>query len=46
MIDFSVPPELEAVCRRTTAFMEEFVYPNERHLVEDVGLPVELEKDL
>ena len=46
MIDFSVPPELEAVCQRTTAFMEEFVYPNERHLVEDEGLPVELEKDL
>jgi acyl-CoA dehydrogenase len=46
MIDFSVPPELEAVCRRTTSFMEEFVYPNERRLVEDEGLPVELEKDL
>ena len=46
MIDFSVPPELEAVCRRTTAFMEEFVYPNERRLVEDEGLPVELERDL
>jgi len=46
MIDFSVPPELEAVCRHTTAFMEEFVYPNERRLVEDEGLPVELERDL
>ena len=46
MIDFSIPPELEAVRQRTTAFMEEFVYPNEDKIVEDEGLPVELEKDL
>ncbi len=46
MIDFSVSPELEAVQQRTTAFMEEFVYPNERLLVEDEGIPVELERDL
>ncbi|HEY6232718.1 MAG TPA: acyl-CoA dehydrogenase family protein [Pyrinomonadaceae bacterium] len=46
MIDFSVPPELEAVCRRTAAFMDEFVYPNEPQLVEEEGLPVELERDL
>lgn len=46
MIDFSVSPELEAVQQRTTAFMEEFVYPNERLMVEDEGLPAELEREL
>ncbi|HUS09359.1 MAG TPA: acyl-CoA dehydrogenase family protein [Pyrinomonadaceae bacterium] len=46
MIDFSIPPELEAIRERTTAFMEEFVYPNEDKIVEEEGLPVELEKDL
>ena len=46
MIDFSVPPELEAVRQSTTAFMEEFVYPNENKLVEDEGLPADLEADL
>lgn len=46
MIDFSIPPELEAIQQRTTAFMEEFVYPNENKLLEDEGLPEELEKDL
>jgi acyl-CoA dehydrogenase len=46
MIDFSIPPELEAIRERTTAFMDEFVYPNEKNMVEDEGLPAELEKDL
>lgn len=46
MIDFSVSPELEAVQQRTTAFMEQFVYPNERLVVEDEGIPVELEREL
>ena len=46
MIDFSIPPELEAVRRSTTAFMEEFVYPNEDKLVEDEGLPADLEAEL
>ena len=46
MIDFSVSPELEAVQQRTTAFMEEFVYPNEHLVVEDEGIPVELEREL
>ena len=46
MIDFSIPPELEATRQRTTAFMEEFVYPNENKMVEDEGLPVELEREL
>ncbi len=46
MIDFSIPPELEAVQQRTAAFMESQVYPNEGQLVEDEGLPVELEREL
>ncbi len=46
MIDFSIPPELETVRQRVTAFMDEFVYPNEAQIVEDEGLPVELERDL
>ena len=46
MIDFSIPPELEAIRERTTAFMDEFVYPNEKNMVEDEGIPAELEKDL
>jgi acyl-CoA dehydrogenase len=46
MIDFSIPPELEIVRQRTTAFMEEFVYPNENKLIEDEGLPADLELDL
>jgi len=46
MIDFSISPELEATRQRTTAFMEEFVYPNEDKLIEDEGLPAELEADL
>ena len=46
MIDFSIPPELEITRQRTAAFMDEFVYPNESKLVEDEGLPAELESDL
>ena len=46
MIDFSISPELEATQQRTTAFMEEFVYPNESKLIEDEGLPVDLESEL
>jgi len=46
MIDFSVPPELEAVQQRATAFMEESVYPNESKLIEDEGLPADLEQEL
>src|SRR5258705_10288696 len=46
MIDFSIPPELEAVRQRTTAFMDEFVYPNEDKLIEDEGLPADLEAEL
>jgi acyl-CoA dehydrogenase len=46
MIDFSIPPELADARQRTTAFMEEFVYPNESKLVEDEGLPAGLESEL
>lgn len=46
MIDFSISPELEAMRQRTIAFMEEFVYPNESKLIEDEGLPLDLERDL
>lgn len=46
MIDFSIPPELEATRQRVTAFMDEFVYPNEARIVEDEGLPVDLEREL
>jgi alkylation response protein AidB-like acyl-CoA dehydrogenase len=46
MIDFSVSPELEAIQERTTAFMEEFVYPNEGLVVEDEGIPIDLEREL
>jgi acyl-CoA dehydrogenase len=46
MIDFSIPPELEAVQKRATAFMDEFVYPNESKLIEDEGLPADLEREL
>src|SRR4029078_5463362 len=46
MIDFSIPPELEVVQNRATAFMEEFVYPNENKLIEDEGLPDDLEREL
>lgn len=46
MIDFSIPPELEATRQRVTAFMEHYVYPNEHRLVEDEGLPPDLETEL
>ncbi len=46
MIDFSIPPELAAVQQRAGAFMDEFVYPNESKLVEDEGLPADLEREL
>ena len=46
MIDFSISPELEAVQERATKFMDEFVYPNESKLIEDEGLPADLEKEL
>jgi acyl-CoA dehydrogenase len=46
MIDFSPPPALESARRSVAAFMDEFVYPNEHLIVEDEGIPAELERDL
>ena len=46
MIDFSIPSELEATRQRVIAFMDQFVYPNENKLIEDEGLPADLESDL
>jgi len=46
MIDFSVPPELERARHEIAGFMDQFVYANEDEMVEDEGLPVELERDL
>jgi acyl-CoA dehydrogenase len=46
MIDFSIPPDLEAHRKNVAAFMDQFVYPNEAAFVEDEGLPTELEHEL
>lgn len=46
MIDFSVPPELETARQRISAFMDQHVYPNEARIVEDEGLPEQLEREL
>jgi len=46
MIDFTVPPELENARLALTAFMDQHVYPNENQIVEDEGIPVELEREL
>ena len=46
MIDFSIPPELEAHRESVKAFMKQYVYPNESAFVEDEGLPAELEQEL
>lgn len=46
MIDFSIPPELEATRQRVAQFMEQHVYPNESLMVEDEGLPAALEREL
>lgn len=46
MIDFSIPSELEATRDRVAAFMQQHVYPNESKMVEDEGLPVDLESEL
>jgi acyl-CoA dehydrogenase len=46
MIDFTVPPELETARQAVAAFMDQHVYPNENQIVEDEGIPVELEGEL
>ena len=46
MIDFTVPPELETARQAVAAFMDQHVYPNENQIVEDEGIPVQLEREL
>lgn len=46
MIDFTVSPELETARQAVAAFMDQHVYPNENQIVEDEGIPVELEREL
>lgn len=46
MIDFSIPPELEAIRQRIADFMDQHIYPNEGQMIEDEGLPVDLEREL
>ncbi|HKO97873.1 MAG TPA: acyl-CoA dehydrogenase family protein [Pyrinomonadaceae bacterium] len=46
MIDFSPPPELEAAQQAVASFMDEHVYPNEKLIVEDEGIPEDIERDL
>jgi acyl-CoA dehydrogenase len=46
MIDFTIPPELETARRAVAAFMDQHVYPKENRIVEDEGIPAELERDL
>src|SRR5215210_559071 len=45
-MDFSISPELEEIRGRVRAFMDEHVYANEGLVVEDEGLPAELEREL
>jgi acyl-CoA dehydrogenase len=46
MIDFSIPPELENARQAVAAFMDQHVYPNENLIIEDEGIPAELERKL
>jgi acyl-CoA dehydrogenase len=46
MIDFTIPPELLAARQGVAAFMDQHVYPNENQIVEDEGIPIELEREL
>jgi alkylation response protein AidB-like acyl-CoA dehydrogenase len=46
MIDFTIPAELQSARNAVTAFMDQYVYPNENQIVEDEGIPQELEREL
>jgi acyl-CoA dehydrogenase len=46
MIDFEIPSELKTARAAISSFMDQHVYPNEKHFVEDEGLPEKLERDL
>ena len=45
-MEFSIAPEHEEICQKIRTFMDEHVYQVENQVVEDEGLPVELERDL
>ena len=45
-MDFSISTELQEICNNVTSFMDEFVYASESLVIEDEGLPAELERDL
>lgn len=46
MIDFSIPDELESARQAVSVFMDQHVYPNENQIVEDEGIPADLEREL
>jgi acyl-CoA dehydrogenase len=46
MFHFSPSAEQEEMVKKATAFMEEYVYPNEKHMVPHRGLPEEILKPL
>ncbi|SFJ16363.1 Acyl-CoA dehydrogenase [Thermoflavimicrobium dichotomicum] len=46
MFDFSPTPEQQEMIEKATAFMEEYVYPNEKHMIPHRGLPDEILKTL
>ncbi|MFC4767837.1 acyl-CoA dehydrogenase family protein [Effusibacillus consociatus] len=46
MFDFSPTPEQQEMIEKATAFMEEYVYPNEKHMVPHRGLPEKILKPL
>lgn len=46
MIDFTIPAKLQSARNAVTAFMDQYVYPNEHKIVEDEGIPQELEREL
>ncbi|TWI54685.1 acyl-CoA dehydrogenase family protein [Halalkalibacter nanhaiisediminis] len=46
MFDFSPTPEQKEIIEKASAFMEEYVYPNEKHMVPHRGLPNDILKPL
>lgn len=46
MYDFSPTPEQQEMIEKATAFMDEYVYPNEKHMVPHRGLPDHILKPL
>ncbi|GEN36824.1 acyl-CoA dehydrogenase family protein [Aneurinibacillus danicus] len=46
MFNFSPSPEQQDMIEKATAFMEEYVYPNEKHMVPHRGLPEDILRPL